>query len=350
MATRKPAIPPSATRAFGISGFANAAGRSFRNELQEREAATSRILAPDDVQGGYSASRLLLTTLGGQLRAITSQDLATFRDSARKLGKKFKGGITAKEVIELSLKEDRDRANQEIKVALPVRAKGDTILFVTNAGPNYGAVRHNVVLKLTDLGAAVASPSPAAKLARMLVQGGVKYDCDCGRHRFWYRYIATIGRFNAGRDETGFPKIRNPRLKGVACKHVLRVMNRVISDTGVLKFVEGMIERARADLKRGAYNVKPGELNAALERQVRSVARQAGKIRTAAEKAVAASKKVQAQTRVISKVAKTVARADDRKAKQSAAQVEKHARTLFSLGLLTQTQLDTMLRAVRASK
>ena len=73
--------------------------------------------------------------------------------------------------------------------------------------------------------------------ANWLRKQKLAFDCDCGRHRYWFRYISTIGNFNAGRKELGFPKIRNSNLLGVACKHVLRVMSEVESSTSVLNFL-----------------------------------------------------------------------------------------------------------------
>ncbi|MCV5390784.1 phage tail protein, partial [Escherichia coli] len=53
--------------------------------------------------------------------------------------------------------------------------------------------------------------------------GRISFDCDCGRHQYWYRYLATMGNYCiAPPKEFAFPKIRNPELSGVACKHVLK--------------------------------------------------------------------------------------------------------------------------------
>ena len=81
--------------------------------------------------------------------------------------------------------------------------------------------------------------------ANWLRKQKLAFDCDCGRHRYWFRYISTIGNFNSGRKELGFPKVRNPNLKGVACKHVLRVMSEVESSTSVLNFLAKHMEKLR---------------------------------------------------------------------------------------------------------
>lgn len=38
-------------------------------------------------------------------------------------------------------------------------------------------------------------------------------------------YLNTVAGTVLGRKEGGFPKIRNPNMTGVACKHILRVMH-----------------------------------------------------------------------------------------------------------------------------
>ena len=50
---------------------------------------------------------------------------------------------------------------------------------------------------------------------------------------------------NAGRAENGFPKIRNPYLTGIACKHVLRAMVELDSSLFIWKFIAKTIEEDR---------------------------------------------------------------------------------------------------------
>lgn len=198
----------------------------LQQDLNERLAAQT-ILNPDEVAGDYDFKRLLFTTLGGVARPLTLDDLQAFRASARQLGNKYKGGIRAKQVIDLSLPEDRKRANEQIRQAIPVTYRGGRVQFQTNAGPDSNQTRHQVIVELLNYDAAVASPKPPMKIVGEMLSGPIKIECDCGRWRYWYRYIATVGKYNAGRNETGFPKIRNPQLHGVACKHILRVMQLV---------------------------------------------------------------------------------------------------------------------------
>lgn len=226
-----------------------------------QRATAPHILSPSEMRGDYDAARLLTTTLGmtgGKQRELTPDDLAAFRQNARALGQRFKGGITARQVIDMSLTIDRKRAREEITQAVPAAARGvkDSsrkvdrleVRFITNASKKYGASRHHVMVEFLGYSAAVASGAlSASKAAALMRKQGVRFDCDCGRHQFWFRYVATVGNYNAGRAENGFPKIRNPGLTGVACKHVLRVMAEIEGAGMVQGFLARAIEKGRAN-------------------------------------------------------------------------------------------------------
>ncbi|WP_374566005.1 hypothetical protein [Ideonella sp.] len=219
-------------------------------DTRRREAATT-ILHPNEVTGEYDAGRMLQTTLGGTgaLRALTHDDLRSFSRNVKTAGRAFRGGITAKAIIDRSDLRDRDLANREIHTAVPVSHKGARVHFVTNAGPHSKDVRHHVHVELMNYANAISAPGKVDTIAKALAGGPLKFDCDCGRHTFWYRFISTIGGFNAGRPEQGYPKIRNPNLRGIACKHVLRVM-RQLSQPNVRAVLVRMLERGRARVRQ----------------------------------------------------------------------------------------------------
>lgn len=247
--------------------------RRAQAELAER-LASGIILNPDEVAGLYDAGRLLITTLGGVARPITQDDLAQFRDTARKLGQKFRGGITAKQIIDLSLRDRRERAHAEIKTAVPVQNSGGRVQFQTGVGPNSKHNRHYVTVDFMMYNAVVASPAPAAKLVGELIKGPVRIDCSCEDNRFMFRYIHTVGKFNAGRAETGFPKIKNAALKGVACKHVLRVMALVTQSPTFKEWATRMINRGREKLTTDADNQKIAEAREFAEKAAKESHRQ----------------------------------------------------------------------------
>ncbi|NYT61443.1 hypothetical protein H0A66_03775 [Alcaligenaceae bacterium] len=228
-----------------LAGAAGEAKARATAEKKERLAAP-RILRPGEVVGEYDASRLLMTTLGGEIRPLTHDDLAAFRQNVRTAQKRLSGGITARKTLDLSWKDDRDRAQSQIRQAVPASASNGRVRFVTGAGPDSKVSRHHVTVEFMSFGAAVsAGTKTPLQAANWLRKQPLKFDCDCERHTYWFRYVSTIGGFNAGRAETGFPKIRNPRLTGVGCKHVLRVMAEVESAGTVVLFLSKAITKAR---------------------------------------------------------------------------------------------------------
>ncbi|MDR1936438.1 MAG: hypothetical protein LBS49_12815 [Candidatus Accumulibacter sp.] len=254
-----------------VRGHVGEAKGRFDTDRREREAAGNApaskniILTEREVRGEWDANRVLFTTLGGQARPITAEDLAAFRHNMRQAERRFEGskGITARQVIDLASstplgyvsnkpgqpRSDIDKARREITMGVPVSALNGTIRFITNAGPDSKKVsRHHVVVNLHEFEAAAAqlaaTPNDgkggksSKQIANWLRKQKLSFDCDCERHRYFFRYVATIGGFAAGRKETGYPKIRNPKLMGVACKHVLRVMTELESSNAVLRFLE----------------------------------------------------------------------------------------------------------------
>src|SRR3954470_20300177 len=98
-------------------------------DLQSRQRATT-ILTPEAMQGGkHSPARLLWTTLGGQARPITNDDLLKFRRAVASVGGRLQAGITSREVIDLSTATDRERARKEIAHAVPARLRAGQVIF-----------------------------------------------------------------------------------------------------------------------------------------------------------------------------------------------------------------------------
>ena len=251
----------------GHVGEAKGRAATDRAQREEAEAAPrSVILTKNDVQGEYDAHRVLTTTLGGALRGITADDLATFRRNMKLAQKNFHGnGITARQVVDLASSRqlkyvhaedgsDITKARREITMAMPVSAMGGEVRFITNAGPESKVNRHHVLVRFNafaeaanKLAATKAKDMQSPKqVANWLRKQKLAFDCDCERHRYFLRYVSTIGNFNAGRPEHGYPKIRNPKLKGVACKHVLRVMAEIDSSGTVWSFLTKHMERLQA--------------------------------------------------------------------------------------------------------
>lgn len=55
---------------------------------------------------------------------------------------------------------------------------------------------------------------------RLAIAGDIKISCTCPAYLYFgYKYILTQIDANSSDDEHRFPKIRNPKLQGIMCKH-----------------------------------------------------------------------------------------------------------------------------------
>lgn len=227
--------------------------------------------AKDVLSGKWDASKLLFTTLDGKVRPITADDLVAFRYNIKATQSRFTKGITAKQVVDWSNHEDRKKASEEITMVVPHSARNGVISYITNASKKSDVSRHHVNVEFLNFSAESSSGALDPKKSAMrLRKGQLKFDCDCGRHRYWFRYIATIGGYNAGRAETGFPKIRNPKLHGIACKHVIRVMADILGGTHSLAFLTKLLEKAKSsDDAKAAQKTRQIEAEKMVKEQLR---------------------------------------------------------------------------------
>ncbi|HFF9481077.1 TPA: phage tail protein [Serratia marcescens] len=84
------------------------------------------------------------------------------------------------------------------------------------------------------------------RLVRKLVVGRTSINCDCGRYMYWYRYIATAGNFTiAPPKEYVFPKIKNPNLRGVACKHIIHAFTRMQGAGWQARIIESLLRASK---------------------------------------------------------------------------------------------------------
>ncbi len=213
-------------------------------------------------RAGISASELLEFTLGDTKRnnelkkTMNEAVLDAYLANVKKVSTKFLGGITPTDVINQSRREDINRANTQIFLASVFKREGNIIKFVTNAGIGSPDTHHYVSVQLLDYPELLLGRTRAPSVVdvkKAVIDGKINFDCDCGRHRYWYRYLATVGKYNFGVDESRYPSTRNPKLTGVACKHVLRVMKHLMSPHMIAK-VKGY---ATDDIAKASNKIKP---------------------------------------------------------------------------------------------
>lgn len=312
---------------------------------QERRDNAPRILSPEQInkKGKWKVSEALTTTLGGDQwstpRPITADDLKALKANIKALGARLGKGITANEIIKLSRPEDLKRANKEIHFAVPVHQKGGLIRFITNASAESKDVRHHVNVSLEGYAALKGQVGTSLQLATAVAQGNLKFECDCGRFTFWFRFIATRMGVNLGRDEDGLPKIRNPMLTGIGCKHVLRVMTELNNSRQVHKKIAQAIEHDRTQSNK--KNQKPvkltqAEANKFADSQDKNRRAVNAKEIAAIKKAMPTATKTKKQTQKTRSAGKTP--------------YEAQFAILKSLNAYTDDQIKTMLTALGIKK
>jgi hypothetical protein len=321
--------------------------RAFFKADDEVRSRSKTLLNPDEVAGEYDAGRMLMTTLGGKLRMLTVDDLAQLRHNIRQVKQKYKKGITAKQVIDLSWRDDRERANKEIRTAIPISNIGGLVRFVTNSGPNSDRQRHYVEVRFLNFDAVAASAIKIEKTGAELAKGYLHIGCSCGRWRYWFAYVANIGGYAAGHRETAAPKIRNPGMTGVACKHILRVMASISQSPSMKSYLTMMVRAARGVAEAKARNTKLVDARDLAE-QMKGESYRQRKIATTEEKR-AQRAKWESSKPVIDLKAKAAAKVKSKSAKQvakAANAVEANIKKLLALGAINQGQADAMLAAL----
>jgi len=175
---------------------------------------------------------------------FTPDDLKAFqkrRDVIKRTLGHETTGITYNQLIAHSLPIDVKRANNKvddgsgISSAAFVGMKNDTLVVSVTASRVSVHQHHRVEIKLEEWRDAqdnlTDDKKKNAKVIANLCAGRVSVNCDCGRWQFWYRYVATVGNYALKPFEHVFPKIRNPKLAGVACKHIIHALTRLQSGT-----------------------------------------------------------------------------------------------------------------------
>jgi hypothetical protein len=260
----------------GATNHASTQNTLLRERDKQIKESLGNAVTKYDVPQGTDTKGLLDLTFGndkGKLsETLTPEDIRLFARNAAAAQERFAGGITPQQVIDLSRDIDRERSNKQIFLAAPFSHKEETFRYVTNAGPDSKDTRHYVTVQFLGYSGLLtgARDKNVATVRKYIAAGKIRFTCDCGRHRYYYNYIAGLGNYHLGQREARFPFIRNPSLGGVACKHVLRVMQVITSPLG-LDYVlrQAQKDRAKADTLPANRTPKKSELQAELDRQLK---------------------------------------------------------------------------------
>jgi hypothetical protein len=330
------------------------ARQSLRKDDAQRDKDAAKLLHPTEILNGTHDAgdvwRKLMTTRGGEMRPITVDDLKNFDRLARELGSKYKGGITAKSVINLSLKVDRDRAQKEIHVAIPIAQRDGLIRFATSSGPRSNVERHYVLVDIVDYAKLLVTADTPEKIALAMTKGNIKISCSCGRWRFWFAFLGTKGGYNAHPEhrESAFPRIRNPELHGLACKHILRAVT-VFSQAATFKAYLARIvasEQTKSNSKFKRHTIKEQQ---ELAEKLAKESASKHKIKTTEEKRAERESRPSFQSQQQKRQQESAARvaAKSKAANdKSKATVINGLRAMLASGGISQDQYNTMLKTL----
>lgn len=291
--------------ATGHNKYLNETIKQIENGVRLSSADLTKLIKSAKSRAGIDVAELLEFTLGDTarnnelLRTLDATVLNTYLANVKAASERFTGGITPQQIINLSRAIDIKRANEQIFLASLFKRQGNVFYFLTNAGPDSKDQNHKVTVELLSypelLVNTTTAPS-AANVKKTIKNGKIRFDCDCGHHQYWYRYIATVGKYNFGIDENRYPSTRNPNLTGLGCKHVLRVMNHLMSGMMIEKIrSEAAKDIAKAKSRNGSHVRRREQVEREAQRQAEAMnnwngrlhwARKVKKIVDKAEKAI----------------------------------------------------------------
>ncbi|MGS5499304.1 phage tail protein [Citrobacter sp. SL156] len=302
---------------------------------------------------------------------FTPDDIRNF-DTARQAHKgKFRNtvpGITYAQLVAQSTSIDIKRANNRVSDGTGIKAatflgiKHNLAVISVKASEESVHQHHRVRIRFEEWDQAVEDISEdganKAKITADLCKGRVSFDCDCGRHQYWYRYMATAGNYAvAPPKEYAFPKIRNPDLTGVACKHVLHTMARFQSSTwhrGLINALEKAAKQiAFGDDKRKTTTFFKGEMAKSLARNRTTTTDQAKAAReyeryqqaqNALDKKLKSSGKTADNVRRLLKKARTKANKKEAELKAAKVREEQARAEAAALKKALQAQADNLIK------
>ncbi|MCZ4061284.1 phage tail protein [Pantoea sp. LMR881] len=173
---------------------------------------------------------------------FTIDDLKSFERNRKQVRKQYTGtqtGITHAQLVANSRSIDVKRANNNVDDGSGITSaafKGmrhNVALIDVTASQRSVHKNHRVEIRFETWDEALEDAAgndvgAQQRIAKKMVKDRVSVNCNCGRYQYWYRYIATAGNFTiAPPKEYVYPKLKNPTLEGVACKHIIHALTRM---------------------------------------------------------------------------------------------------------------------------
>lgn len=220
-----------------------------RREARELREDAVGLLTPALLRKHIRAGTGLVLAYGrkGHTVEFTIDDLKRFVAANERAQKNFRREVRGVPLIQLEKSSDPADIQRSRNVRSATLYKINKNLLHFSVSGNTKA-HYQVRVRLEDWDMALHSTAMPLVSARTVATGRISFDCSCGRHQYWYRYLTSIGGFDVNPPkEQDFPKIRNPGLRGCCCKHVLKVL-RVLKSNTIHAVLAGEIERQSATI------------------------------------------------------------------------------------------------------
>lgn len=250
----------------------------IRAEQHRTRRRAKKTLTPAQLR---DATPTQLAKLGKRADGLpfTKKDLEQFRKAAKNTeSKRAVGGygITYAEMVVGSTDIDIKRANNQVNdgsgitnaMLVGIR-QGNVVAIRVKASNKSKHDDHRVMLRLESWDAqmmlAPQGKKGYQKATKEACKDRMAIQCSCGRFQFWYRYQATIGQYVLSPPkESAYPKLNNPSLQGVACKHILKAATKLQSATWQRRIAQEM-ERQATNIGfggKGAFTVTAADKKA----------------------------------------------------------------------------------------
>ncbi|MCX5829304.1 MAG: hypothetical protein NTV58_15080 [Deltaproteobacteria bacterium] len=267
-----------------------------KKKASDRREA-ERTLTPKFLKKLEKLSPEDLAQLGNKFKkdgggGFTAEDLRNFDDARKRATQEYSAGtagVPLYKLLSASTAVDKARASK-LTNAVMHRIRVNELFFQVTAGKEWGCKAggyHQVRIRLEEWTSHLTSAKSYPAAVKKAAEGRLSFDCNCERHQFWYRYLATIGGYALSPKETSFPKIRNPGLDGCCCKHAIKALYALRSPMIQRMLVREMEKQAGTvgygDDKKRARNLTEEELNQAARAKKKDMTDEA--IQKAIEKA-----------------------------------------------------------------
>lgn len=221
--------------------------RAIRSQNAEARKDAVGLLTPSLIQKHINAGTGVTLPYGkkGDTVSFTIDELKDFQQSLKKVKAKNRASIAGLPLLALeraSAAEDKMLMRQQIRSAVLYKISGNLLTFRVSASGQTLSKYYQVRVRLEQWSDLMTDSRTWLSGARAAAVGNISFDCGCGRHQFWYRYLATMSNCAISPKEKDFPKIRNPRLTGFCCKHTLKAFQQLKSGS-VHKLLAKEMER-----------------------------------------------------------------------------------------------------------